>query len=1077
MHRARFSTLGLSLIISGFCLALLVQSASALTITPPSVSTAPISPEFIAWQSEVETLGVETYDEQGHAFGHIPSPFDWSHLQTEKATIQLLDGLPASYDLRSLGYITSVKDQGGCGSCWSFGTYGSLESWLVKNQMESWDLSENHLKNYHGFDWGPCEGGNTDISTAYLTRWSGPVEELDDPYHDWDDRPSPGGPCQKYLERTLRFTTEDDIKNALMTYGAMYVSMYFSSSSYNSSEYTYYYSGSQSTNHAVTLAGWDDNKTVAGAPGNGAWLVKNSWGTDGGDNGYFWISYYDTKAVQYAVGFYNAVPTSEYVTNYQYDPLGLLAAVGYEVTTAWGANVFTATADEDLSAVGFHVLAENTSYEIYVYDNFDGSSFSDLLGSVSGSVSYPGYHTVTLPSPINLTDGDDFGIVVKFTTPGYNYPVPVEDVYAGYSSGASASAGQSYVSSDGETFEDITDYYPNMNVCIKGLTVLPTMAPPVITSTAVTVATVGQLYTYDVDATGYPKPSYTLTIYPSGMMIDLNTGLIEWTAAAAGDFDVTVEASNTEGSDTQSFTITATEPSPITVYDFTGITSPSSSHTAEDGEIDVPDAVIEGGTFTARRDKGINGWNKWGEASDTEYENLVGSDDNRYQGADPGRGDNAAMIFEFIIAEASEDIEQIDVSVELGRASSTDAGFVYLWNYNTSSYLVLGSQSGTSDQVISTSITTNPEDYVEAGTGQLTVFFVNEDVSDYIRVDDISVTVYTQVAPAEYTLTINIVGNGSVAKDPNQATYTYGTVVEVNAIADPGWSFDSWSGDLAGSTNPDTITMDDNKTVTATFTEVLLSDNFDDNRRSATWRLFEDDPKNAWVVEDANRLNVKATGNVSNLVAFYVANGWSFDVNESFAVEVDFHYSALSDPNGWVGITVENDDGYVSISAGSNGNESYFYYETIVDGNMVLEQELRDSNDGTLYISYDADSNSVYLSHVGYGSGNAYIWQTISNPLQVQWSSPVDVAIGGGSDSVALGPGEAYLDNFEIAKAMLLGWPPATDLDGDGFIGWGDVEVMRENWLVEGPNVPGDLHKDEGDIVNFLDFVEFSLAW
>ena len=114
----------------------------------------------------------------------------------------------------------------------------------------------------------------------------------------------------------------------------------------------------------------------------------------------------------------------------------------------------------------------------------------------------------------------------------------------------------------------------------------------------------------------------------------------------------------------------------------------------------------------------------------------------------------------------------------------------------------------------------------------------------------------------------------------------------------------------------------------------------------------------------------------------------------------------------------------------------------------------------------------MYLSHVGYGSGNAYIWQTISNPLQVQWSSPVDVAIGGGSDGVALGSGEAYLDNFEIATATLLGWPPATDLDSDGFIGWGDIAVMRENWLGTGP---GDINND--GIVNFLDFAELGLAW
>ena len=267
-----FSTLRLGLVISGVCLALLVQSTPARASAPP-VSVSPLNPRFTAWQEKVAVLDFKTYDEQLHPLGHIPEPFDWSHLQyqTVAESLSLLEEAPASYDLRSEGYVTSVKDQGGCGSCWSFATYGSLESWLLKNEAETRDLSENHLKNYHSFDWSPCEGGNASISTAYLSRWSGPVDESDDPYHDWDDRPSPGGPCQKYVKSVLRFTTEAEIKDAIMTYGAMYVSMYWASLYYNSSDYTYYYDGSDSANHAVAIVGWDDSKVVSAAPDNGAW--------------------------------------------------------------------------------------------------------------------------------------------------------------------------------------------------------------------------------------------------------------------------------------------------------------------------------------------------------------------------------------------------------------------------------------------------------------------------------------------------------------------------------------------------------------------------------------------------------------------------------------------------------------------------------------------------------------------------------------------------------------------------------------------------------------------------------------
>ena len=209
---------------------------------------------------------------------------------------------------------------------------------------------------------------------------------------------------------------------------------------------------------------------------------------------------------------------------------------------------------------------------------------------------------------------------------------------------------------------------------------------------------------------------------------------------------------------------------------------------------------------------------------------------------------------------------------------------------------------------------------------------------------------------------------------------------------------------------------------------------------------------------------------------FYKANGWNFDVTEDFAVKVDFHYSNLSQVEGWVGMNVGDNSNYISISAGSDSNKSYFYYEVVIDGNIVFEKESRTSNDGTLYVSYDSALKVIYLSHTGFGNLNAHVWQ-VPSPSQGQWVLPVDVSIGGGSSGAVLEPGDAYLDNFEVATAALLGWPPATDIDGNGYIEWCDLEIMCENWLMTGQNVPGDLYKDEDNTVNFLDFAEFSPAW
>jgi vibriolysin len=79
-------------------------------------------------------------------------------------------------------------------------------------------------------------------------------------------------------------------------------------------------------------------------------------------------------------------------------------------------------------------------------------------------------------------------------------------------------------------------------------------------------------------------------------------------------------------------------------------------------------------------------------------------------------------------------------------------------------------------------------------------------------------------ACTQYTLTTNSVGNGSITLDPAGGTYCEGTVVTLTAAPDAGWQFDNWSGDLSGTANPTTITMDSNKSVTANFSQLPVPD-------------------------------------------------------------------------------------------------------------------------------------------------------------------------------------------------------------------------------------------------------------
>ena len=149
---------------------------------------------------------------------------------------------PASYDLRTTGDVTSVKDQGACGSCWAFATMASLESSILKAGGSITNLSENNLKDYHGFDLAIDDGGNAYMSQAYFSRGSGPVSEEDDPYHAYDDResPAPQYPSQFYVRESLTFDTPSEIKGALMTYGALYTSMEWVNQYYRGSDHTYY---------------------------------------------------------------------------------------------------------------------------------------------------------------------------------------------------------------------------------------------------------------------------------------------------------------------------------------------------------------------------------------------------------------------------------------------------------------------------------------------------------------------------------------------------------------------------------------------------------------------------------------------------------------------------------------------------------------------------------------------------------------------------------------------------------------------------------------------------------------------
>jgi C1A family cysteine protease len=478
---------------------LLVAPSWALAEQP---TAAPINPAFEAY---VERGLTATMEEGENSFGYAPSPVDLSHLEGNppKPTNEDLlwekgqaaeierkglesgpDGeffrapsapgaLPTSYDARTYGYVSSVKNQNPCGTCWAFGVLGQLEARLLKTGQGTYDFSEQSLVTC-GRDqwlWTHCDGGgNSYIAANSLTRL-GTVTEGWDPY---DPTHLDSSTCDWWTPQVLNVTkwqiitnspsSITAIKTAIYNDGPVTSALYMTTSAtyFDSATHSLYYpSCTHDTNHIIVIVGWDDNYTCPAFPGaQGAWLVKNSWGPAWGDAGYFHVFYQSAKIGTETTQFKESVLKDGQETIFSWDQAGWVMSYGYGGTnySAYGAARFQTNADGYLKYVDFWAVDNNVVAEISIYSGWSSGPTGLLYGPQSFTCTNAGYYSVALSTPQRFHINDNFVVVVKFTTSSYAWPVPGEqnanDAFANPVVTTTIESGKTYISLSGSTWQD-----------------------------------------------------------------------------------------------------------------------------------------------------------------------------------------------------------------------------------------------------------------------------------------------------------------------------------------------------------------------------------------------------------------------------------------------------------------------------------------------------------------------------------------------------------------------------------------------------------------------------------------------
>lgn len=257
-----------------------------------------IAAEGLCWEAGETSMSLLSEEEQARRLGARLLPLARS--ETTREDDLVVAALPAVLDWRDRdgNWVTGIRDQENCGSCWAFATVGVLESLLkiTKHMPGEVDLSEQTVLSCSGA--GDCEGGYMGQASEFLRTTGTPREDCF-PYSASDEACHPCGGWMGKTARITSFREYGDASPAALETAlqdapiAAYLEVYSDFYNYRSGVYERTAGATYKGGHGVVIVGYNDADHY--------WICKNSWGPNWGENGFFRIRWGNCQIASYAV--------------------------------------------------------------------------------------------------------------------------------------------------------------------------------------------------------------------------------------------------------------------------------------------------------------------------------------------------------------------------------------------------------------------------------------------------------------------------------------------------------------------------------------------------------------------------------------------------------------------------------------------------------------------------------------------------------------------------------------------------------------------------------------------------------